>query len=136
MDTSNDLIMKYQEQAILTMSRGELIVKLYDEVLKNLKYGSMMYKQDHIEAAKKCTKKCKDILNYLIAILDGKYSLSITLGKIYSFVIGQIIKADVKHDGTLLDSVIPNIQELRDAWAQAEKNLRTQAGERKTGQQN
>ncbi len=130
MEPGNDLILKYQEQAILTMSRGELVVKLYDETLKNLKYASLMFSQKNAAAAKKCTKKCRDILNYLIVVLNRKYDLSAQLGKLYSYMIGQTIKADVNCDAAYVDGIIPQLQEIRDAWSQAEKNLRTQTGEK------
>ena len=38
-------IMQYQEQAINTMSKGELLIKLYDEILKNINYASILLKQ-------------------------------------------------------------------------------------------
>lgn len=47
MSESSDLIMKYQEQAINTMSRGELIIRLYDELIKNLKYASIFLKKEY-----------------------------------------------------------------------------------------
>lgn len=108
MAESNNPILQYREQAIRTMSKGELLVKLFDEVLKNLKYASMLFRSENYDAAKKCTTKCKDILNYLCAILDDKYSLSEDLRKVYSHFIGEIIKADVDHDADALDGLIPN----------------------------
>lgn len=125
---SSNLIEKYQEQAVKTMSRGELIIKLYDEVIKNLKYASVLFKQNNIPGAKKCTTKCKDILNYLIVILDNKYDLSKTLNKLYSFMLGQIIQTNATGDASHIDGIIPKLQELREAWAEAEKTLRSQGG--------
>jgi flagellar protein FliS len=119
------LIEKYQEQAINTLSRGELIVKLYDEIIKNLKYASTLFPTNP-EAAKKCTKKCRNILNYLIVILDGKYDLSQRLAKIYSYMIGQIILTEAKGETSYIDSIVPQLEDLREAWAMAEKQLRTE----------
>lgn len=126
MDYNNDLISKYRDQAVSTMSRGELIVKLYDELLKNLRVASIFINQHNAEGAKKCTAKSRDILNYLIAILDHQYDLSERLNRIYSHMIGQIIKAGATGDAAPIDGIIPIAQELRDAWAQSEKTLRAQ----------
>ena len=126
MADSNSLIKQYQEQSILTMSKGELLVKLYDELLKNLKCASMLLEQKQTDPAKKCTKKAKNIVNYLFAILDDIYAVSANLKRIYSHILGQIIKANVSGDPASLKEVIPMIQELRDTWAEAEKATRTQ----------
>ena len=125
---SGNLIEKYQAQAITTLSSGELIIKLYDEVLKNLKYASILFKQGNNDAAQKCTVKCRKIFNYLIVILDGKYDLSVRLGRIYSHMIGQIILTDSTGDTSHIESIVPQIEDLRGAWDEAEKQLRTNGG--------
>lgn len=121
MAQGNYLIMQYQEQAINTMSKGELLVRLYDELIKNLRFAVTLFQQNNPEAAKKCTEKCKNILNYLIVILDDRYEVSANLKGIYSFMIGQIIQANVHCSPDYLQKIQPEVQELRDAWAQAEK---------------
>lgn len=123
---TNPLIMQYQEQEINTMSRGELLIKLYDELIKNLRYGALLFGQNNPESAKKCTAKCKDILNYLIVILNNDYPISEQLRGIYSFMIGQIIQANVHAQAEYLEKILPTAQELRDAWVQAEKTVRMQ----------
>ena len=131
---NGSLIEKYQEQAIATMSRGELIVTLYDEVIKNLKYASTLFSNGNAEAAKKCTKKCQSILNYLVAVLDGNYDLSQRLRRMYSYMIGQIIITDATGDPSKIDAIVPQFEELRGAWSEAEKSLRVQGGTAKTQQ--
>lgn len=125
---NGSLIEKYQEQAIATMSRGELIVTLYDETIKNLKYASVLFGQENPDAARKCTKKCRNILNYLIVVLDGKYDLAERLRTMYSYMLGQIVIAEATGETSRLDAIVPQLEELRGAWSEAEKNLRTQGG--------
>ena len=128
MNGNQDLIMKYQEQAISTMSRGELVIALYDEVLKNLKFGSLLLKKDNAAAAGKCMKKCRDILNYLTVTLDPKYEITATLSRLYAYLLGQIVLGAAKNDASYLDRIIPQVQELRDAWVQTEKKIRLPGG--------
>lgn len=123
---TNSMISQYREQEINTMSRGELLIKLYDELIKNLKYGALLINQNNLEAAKKCMTKSRDILNYLIVILNHQYSISEQLQSIYSFMIGQIIQANVHAQADYLDKILPMAEELRDAWVQAEKTVRMQ----------
>ena len=114
-------IMHYKEQSITTMSKGEQLVMLFNEALKNLHYGSMMLKDKNYAAAEKCTSKCKNIFNYLSSVLDKKYSVSNDLYQLYYFFNQQIIKAEIKRDYTLLDELVPLVENMRDTWQEAEK---------------
>lgn len=121
----NNLIQKYEEQSISTMSGGELIIRLYDEVIKNLKFASRLFSQKNRKAALKCTEKCRNILNYLIVILNGKYQISATLNRLYSYMVGQIIITEATGDVSHIDGIVPQLEELRSAWTEAEKGLHT-----------
>jgi flagellar protein FliS len=83
-------IMQYQEQAINTMSKGELLIKLYDEVLKNINYASILLKQKDYPMSEQYCDKSKSIFNYLSSILDRKYPISADLYKIYFFIFEHI----------------------------------------------
>lgn len=114
-------ILHYKEQAITTMSKGEQLVALYNEALKNLHYGSQMLKEENYETAQKCTEKSKRIFNYLSSILDDKYEISGQLYQLYYFINQEIIRAEIKRDASALDGIIPLVEELTDTWIQAEK---------------
>ncbi|MCY1713053.1 flagellar export chaperone FliS [Caproiciproducens galactitolivorans] len=116
-----DPIMQYKEQSINTMSKGEQLITLFNEALKNLHYGSMMLKDKNYETAEKCTDKCKRIFSYLSSILDWNYSISKDLYDLYYFFNQQIIKAEVKRDPSCLDELVPLVENMRDTWAEAEK---------------
>lgn len=122
----SDLIMQYQAQAFSTMSKGELLVKLYDGEIKDLKYASILLKQKDADRAREFLTKGKNILNYLTAILNDKYSLSENLRTIYLHLIGQIVLASAYGDASYIDKIIPTVQGLRDAWAEAEKKVQIQ----------
>ena len=131
MADNSHLILQYQEQSVSTMSKGDQLILLYDELIKSLKHASILFGQGQNEQAKKRTAKAKNIVNYLYAVLDDQYALSAKLKQIYSHLLSQIIKANVSADGTPLEALVPTVQGLRDAWAQAEKSLRKQNGSRK-----
>jgi len=117
----NNPIMQYKEQAINTMSKGEQLITLLNETLKNLHYGSMMLKDKNYATAEKCTGKCKNIINYLSSVLDRQYDISTELYELYYFINQQIIKAEIKRDGTILDELVPLVEQMRDTWEEAEK---------------
>jgi flagellar protein FliS len=114
-------IMQYKEQSINTMSKGEQLITLLNEVLKNLHYGSMMLTDKNYATAQKCTEKCKNIINYLSSVLDRQYDISAELYELYYFINQQIIKAEIKRDGTILDELVPLVEQMRDTWEEAEK---------------
>lgn len=128
---SNSLIQKYQDQAISTMSDGERLVRLYDEIIKNLKYASILLKKGDSVNAQKCMKKSRNILNYLTVILDGKYPLSDTLKKLYAYMAGEIVTAEATGDVSHIETILPQVEELRGAWAEAEKQVRSNSGKPK-----
>lgn len=114
-------ILHYKEQAISTMSKGEQLVALYEEALKNLHYGSRMMKEGDYATSAKCTQKSKRIFQYLSSILDRRYEVSEQLYPLYSFFNQEIIRAEIKHDAAPLDGIIPLVEELTNTWAEAEK---------------
>lgn len=119
--TTSNAILRYKQQAVSTMSRGEQLIALYREALKNLRYGSQMMKDKNYPVAEKCTQKSKDIFNYLSSVLNRQYDVSKDLYELYSFINRQIISAEVRRDSVPLDEVIPLVESLTDTWLQAEK---------------
>ncbi len=114
-------IQQYKTQSINTMSQGEQLITLFDEALKNLRYGSMMMKSENYVTSLKCTVKCSNIFTYLSAVLDEKQSVSDNLNQLYTFFNQQIAKAEASHNPELLDELLPLVQDLRDTWVQADK---------------
>lgn len=116
-----DPIDQYKQQAVSTMSKGEQLVLLFDEALKNLRYGSMMLTNKNYPAASKCMDKSKKIFSYLSLILDYNYNVSQDLYKLYYFINQEIIKAEIRQDASVLDSIIPLVDNMRSTWVEAEK---------------
>jgi Flagellin-specific chaperone FliS len=114
-------IMQYKEQSINTMSKGEQLVTLLNEALKNLHYGSMMLKDKNYATAEKCTGKSKNIFSYLSSVLDWNYEISHDLYNLYYFFNQEIIKAEVRRDAAVLDELVPLVEQMRDTWEEAEK---------------
>ena len=112
---------QYQEQAVNTMSRGELLVKLFEAVLKNIKYASILLKQENYEQAEIYLNKSGRIFNYLCQSLDRKYSISADLNNIYRFLNQELIRANIRRDAEILDKILPLVQDLHDTWVQADK---------------
>jgi len=118
---SYSAVEQYKAQTINSMTSGELLILLFDEVIKNLKIAGAMLKEQNYTVSEKCTQKAKEIIHYLINILDQQYPLSQELYQMYSFFNEKIISAEIKQDPEILEEIIPLIEDMRQTWAEANR---------------
>ena len=67
---------QYKEQSINTMTKGEQLVLLFDEVVKNLKKSEIAIETKNYELLDVSIQKATDIVRYLISILDRSIPIS------------------------------------------------------------
>lgn len=115
---------KYQEQSVMTMTKGEMLTKLYDEAIKQLNYGVHHIQNKDYKAAGTCLNKAQTIIDYLRGTLDKKYEISGNLASLYRFFNEQIMSANIKKQTKPLEDIIPMITDLKDAFVQADKTVR------------
>lgn len=108
----------------MTMTKGEMLIKLYDEVLKQLHSGVHFIKEKNMTESNKALQKAQTIIDYLRSTLNRKYPISANLSSLYRFFNEQIVSANIHRDVKPLEDVIPMVEELRDAFAQADKQVR------------
>lgn len=113
--------MQYKQQAISTMSGGELITSLFDGVIKNLNLAITLYDKGDNKVAAVCTEKCKRIFDHLILSLDFKIPVSNELFKLYNFFKQEIVAAEIKLKSEPLSEILPLITDLKNTWAEASK---------------
>lgn len=111
----------YKNISINTMTKGELLVLLFDKLVQRLTLATILYKDNKIEEANLNLNKSRDIFNYLLVSLDHSYGLSKDLSELYAFFNAEIIKAVGKKDISLIENILPMVRELRDTWLDAEK---------------
>jgi flagellar protein FliS len=117
---------QYKEQAIMTMTPGELIIVLYDECIKTLNFA--VYHIDegkNNEEAEKCIKKVQRIIHYLDGILDYKYQIASELHMLYDYFIRTLVQSNIRKRSEVIKPLIPMIEELRNSFQQAEKKVHT-----------
>lgn len=108
----------------MTMTHGEMLVKLFDEVIKQLNSATRSIALKDVGAANAALQKSQNILNYLSGTLDMKYEVSQPLSSLYEFFVRQIVSANVTKDAAPVLEIIPLINELKDTFMQAEKLAR------------
>ena len=74
---------QYKAQSVNTMTRGELLLLLYDELVKRLTRAELAIgKQDYTLFEASITR-CIEILEYLDDTLDPQYPISHDLHRLY-----------------------------------------------------
>ena len=111
----------YQQQSVMTMTQGEMLLKLYDETIKQLSAAEIFIGEGSIEKTNQALQKAQKIVNHLRATLDFQYEISNQLAALYDYFVRQIVAANIKKDVALIQEVLPMVTELRDTFAQAAK---------------
>ena len=98
---------QYKEQSINTMTQGELLLLLYDELFKRLAQAEITLEKQEYPVFENCVDRAVAIIQYLDDTLDRQYPISKNLAQLYEY---------------LLEHVKSMIEELRDAFRQAQKS--------------
>ncbi len=113
---------QYKEQAINTMTQGELLLLLYDELVKHLTRASIALDKEQYELLEVSVQKSVDILRYLDKTLDRKYPISQNLHQLYEYFCYELSRVRIGRNKTELDRVKSMIQELRESFREVEKS--------------
>ncbi|MDE6281393.1 MAG: flagellar protein FliS [Oscillospiraceae bacterium] len=112
----------YKEQGINDMTPGELLLLLYDELVKRLlRAGLALDKADYplFEAS---VDRSLDIIRYLDDTLDMQYPISRNLNRLYDYFCFELNRVKAGRNKTELDRVKTMVSELRDTFREADKN--------------
>ena len=124
----------YKEQGINDMNPGELLLLLYDELVKRLlRAGLALDKKDYalFEAS---VDRSLDILRYLDDTLDMQYPISRNLNRLYDYFSYELNRVKAGRNRTELDRVKTMVNELRDSFREAYKTTMQQLAESAGGQ--
>ena len=75
----------YKEQGINSMSQGELLLLLYDELVKRLLRAGFALDKENFELFDASVDRSLDIIRYLDDTLDMQYPISRNLNRLYDF---------------------------------------------------
>jgi len=117
----------YKEQAISTMTSGEMLILLYDEIIKRLKRAAILAGNADYENFEKEVKRAQDIVSYLNKALDRRFEISRNLSQLYQFFNYQMVRLCAGRNLTIIDELIPLVEELRDAYKEADKLSKVKA---------
>lgn len=113
---------QYKQQSVNSMTSGELLLLLYDELVKRATMASIALDKGEFPAFEAAVERCIDIVNYLDETLDRQYPISQDLGRMYEYFTYQLGRIKIGRNKQELEKLRPMLAEMRDAFHTAEKN--------------
>ena len=120
-------LQQYKEQSLNTMTQGELLLLLLDELVKRLLRGELALEQGDLDLFEASIDRCLAIVWYLDDTLDRRYAISRELHRLYDFFGYDLNRIKIGRNKQELGRLKPLIMDLRDSFRAAEQ---TAAGER------
>ena len=112
----------YKQQSINSMTSGELLLLLYDELVKRSTLASIALDKQDWPGFETALDRCTDIVNYLDETLDHQYPISQDLARMYDYFTYELGRIKVGRNKSELERLRPMLAEMRDAFRAAEKN--------------
>lgn len=113
---------QYKEQSINTMTQGELLLLLYDELYKRLSLAEIMLEKQDYPVFENAVDRSVAIIEYLDATLDRQYPISKNLAQLYEYFTYELGRVRIGRRKEVLAPVKSMVSELRDAFRQAQKS--------------
>lgn len=108
----------YTESSVMTASREQLVVMLYDGAVRFLRQSAEALRTGNREQARDRMRRAEAIIDELNWTLDMSYGqIPENLRLIYLFCKRQLVKANLDSDPKRIDGVGRLLADLRESWA-------------------
>lgn len=131
----NRKIKDYLTVDTLGKSGIELVVKVYDGAISNLREAAESYKKDDSGAGYDCLEKGKKFIVHLYSTLDEAKGGDIAdkLARLYAFVIENINRAQATKELSLIEDSVVILNNIREGWVKLAERIKPE-GELSDGQ--
>ncbi len=125
--TNAAAISRYRAVQVTTCTPGQLLVMLYDGLLRYLNEAKTAMTARNRARAGERISRAHAILENLLVNLNREVSPALVdqLEPLYAFCMTHLVKANLKQDPDAIGDVIRMLTPLRDAWSDAVKQLAT-----------
>lgn len=106
----------YQKNAIMTASKAELTLMLYDGAIKFCNIALSGFEKKEYEKINTNLKKAQAIITEFRATLDCKYLVWEDFERVYDYIYRCLIDANIHKDEEKLQEALKYIREMRDTW--------------------
>lgn len=112
---------QYKTQSVETMTKGEMLILLYDEISKRLLRAGTYIEKDQVDLFEVDIQRAIDIINYLSKSLDRKYPISEDLYRLYDFMTVQLTRVKSGRNMKLAEELLPLVKDLRESFKEADR---------------
>ena len=117
---------QYLRSKIMTASKAELTLMLYDGAIKFCNMAIMCIEKKDIPGANTNIKKTEAILEEFMATLNYKYPVANDFKNVYEYLHERLVEANLKKDPEILDEVLGHLRDMRDTWKEVMRTANTQ----------
>lgn len=107
----------YANNKVMTASKGELTLMLYDGAIKFCNLAITAIEERDIQSAHTNILKVERIIEEFQATLNYKYPVAQDFNNVYKYLHDQLMQANFKKDKSILEkNVLPHLRTMRDTW--------------------
>ena len=110
-----------REDSLSTMTQGELLLLLYDELVKRLTQAELFLDKEDYPPFEAAVDRGEAIIRYLSDTLDRKYEISRSLSQLYEYFCYELSRVKIGRNRTELARVKDMVSQLRESFRQADK---------------
>ena len=116
---------QYLRSKIMTASKAELTLMLYDGAIKFCNIAIMCIEKKDIPGANTNIKKTEAIIDEFLATLDPKYPVAKDFENVYNYLHERLVEANLKKDPEILNEVREHLRTMRDTWKEVMRTANT-----------
>lgn len=120
---------QYLRSKIMTASKAELTLMLYDGAIKFCNIAIMCIEKKDVPGANTNIKKTEAIIDEFLSTLDEKYSVSQDFKTVYEYLHRRLVEANLKKDPEILEEVLGHLRVMRETWKEVMRTANKSAEE-------
>ncbi len=112
----NNAYAAYANNKIMTASKGELTLLLYDGAIKFCNMAIAAVEANDIQKAHTNIVKVERIIEEFQSTLNHKYPVAEHFDQVYQYLQERLMQANIKKDKEILEEVLKHLRTMRDTW--------------------
>lgn len=113
---TNNAYAAYANNKIMTASKAELTLMLYDGAIKFCNIAIAGVEEHDIQKAHTNIIKVERIIEEFQATLNHKYPVAKDFDNVYQYLQERLREANIKKDKEILEEVLKHLRTMRDTW--------------------
>lgn len=111
-------VQQYQQTQVLTSSRVQLVVLLYDAAIQSIELTRRAIETNNLPDKARFIGRAISIVGELDSVLDYDQGGDIakSLHRLYDYMLAELVEANAKHMSHKLDGPVRCLMTLREAW--------------------